>query len=140
VRDLKPSNLLLDADDKIAVSDFGIAGLVDMTSSSTTTGQQGTPQYMAPEQFDQVGEAPLCHFFSRGSLLCLGKTTIILPRQAQDNQRMENAFKRSVFFFAQDLGKVMEPADVWAWACVMIEMLSAGVCENAVFHAASKEF
>ena len=63
MRDLKPSNLLLDADDKIAVSDFGIAGLVDMTSSSTTTGQQGTPQYMAPEQFDQVGEAPLCLFF-----------------------------------------------------------------------------
>ena len=47
-RDVKPSNILLDKNDKAVLTDFG---LVLRTSSETTLGTAfGTPRYIAPEQ------------------------------------------------------------------------------------------
>jgi serine/threonine protein kinase len=47
-RDVKPSNILLDKDDKAILTDFG---LVLRSSSETTMGTAfGTPRYIAPEQ------------------------------------------------------------------------------------------
>ena len=51
-RDLKPSNILLDENDKVFITDFGIAkALNEGNSHLSTTGEiLGTPMYMSPEQ------------------------------------------------------------------------------------------
>ena len=51
-RDLKSMNVLLDANDRAKVTDFGLSkseSLVTHTASATQGGAIGTPVYMAPE-------------------------------------------------------------------------------------------
>ena len=50
-RDVKPENMLLNKQNHIWLSDFGIAVVYETTSSPNTGDTLGTPAYMAPEQF-----------------------------------------------------------------------------------------
>jgi eukaryotic-like serine/threonine-protein kinase len=53
-RDLKPDNVLISRDGRIAITDFGIASSLEPgTKASETTSFAGTPMYMAPEQVDR---------------------------------------------------------------------------------------
>jgi hypothetical protein len=49
-RDIKPDNVLFDADGGAFLSDFGIARLIEASAALTGTGVIGTPAYMSPEQ------------------------------------------------------------------------------------------
>jgi predicted Ser/Thr protein kinase len=49
-RDIKPSNLLLDTEDRLWLTDFGLAKRLDDVTLSMTGALLGTPRYMSPEQ------------------------------------------------------------------------------------------
>ena len=52
-RDVKPSNLILDANGNCFLADFGTAKLRDESMDVSSSGLIGTPAYMAPEQAEQ---------------------------------------------------------------------------------------
>ncbi len=82
-RDIKPQNLLLDADGVLKVMDFGVARLAERTTSLTEAGLiVGTPAYMSPEQLLSESTEASSDLYSAGVLLyeCLtGK----LPFEAE---------------------------------------------------------
>ncbi len=55
-RDMKPDNILLDAQGEPHITDFGLAKRVDAGENITVTGEIiGTPNYMSPEQAEGKG-------------------------------------------------------------------------------------
>jgi serine/threonine protein kinase len=71
-RDVKPSNIILDAEDEPHVTDFGLAKRLGGDSCHTRTGAvMGTPSYMSPEQADGKSRelGPPCDIYGIGAVL-----------------------------------------------------------------------
>src|SRR4029077_7132026 len=70
-RDLKPGNILFDANDKQCVSDFGLAKWLQRECDLTQTlAILGTPYYMAPEQAsDSRSVTAAADIYSLGAIL-----------------------------------------------------------------------
>ena len=56
-RDVKPSNLLLDASGRVRVADFGLAFAAGQSDLTATGDLAGTLRYVAPERFDRRCDA-----------------------------------------------------------------------------------
>jgi tRNA A-37 threonylcarbamoyl transferase component Bud32 len=69
-RDIKPANIMIDKQNDIKITDFGIAKLIhidEMTKAGTAV--IGTPLYMAPEQILGTAIDPRTDIYSLGILL-----------------------------------------------------------------------
>lgn len=70
-RDIKPGNLMSDADGTVKIGDFGIARFVDDPATALTTAGQiiGTSLYLAPERALGQSASPASDVYSLGCLL-----------------------------------------------------------------------
>jgi len=66
-RDLKPANVMIDGRGRAKITDFGLAGAT--AGISGREAQAGTPQYMAPEQFEGRDLSVQTDLYSLGLVL-----------------------------------------------------------------------
>src|SRR5947207_15904135 len=67
-RDIKPGNILFNADNEPKLVDFGLARSVDAQAESATV-TEGTPYYVAPEKIKREPETALSDMYSLGCTL-----------------------------------------------------------------------
>src|SRR3989339_2119972 len=68
-RDIKPQNILLDNQDHLFVTDFGIAKIYQQTGLTRTGVVVGTPEYMSPEQAEGLELNPQTDLYSLGVVI-----------------------------------------------------------------------
>jgi hypothetical protein len=82
-RDLKPDNIMLTDNDRVKITDFGLAKLQSIRTVTVTGSVMGTPAYMAPEQIQGEEPTPAMDQYALGVLgyqLFTGK----LPFESED--------------------------------------------------------
>ena len=80
-RDLKPTNVMIDGDGNVRVTDFGIA----TAAGQGTKEFAGTPQYMAPEQFAGKGASVKSDIYALGLTLF----ELFTGRRAQESKTLD---------------------------------------------------
>jgi serine/threonine-protein kinase len=68
-RDVKPANILISADGRVKVGDFGVARLAEGSTDGAVATIVGTPRYMAPEQARGRPTTPASDVYGVGIVL-----------------------------------------------------------------------
>lgn len=68
-RDIKPANVLVTAENRVKLADFGIARLFGSSQLTSAGGVLGTADYMAPEQADGRPVTARCDQYSLGCVM-----------------------------------------------------------------------
>lgn len=68
-RDVKPGNIMLDAEGRARLTDFGIASVADASALTATGTTLGTASYMAPEQLEHHQVGPPADIWSLAMIL-----------------------------------------------------------------------
>lgn len=71
-RDVKPANVLITAEDRAVLTDFGIAQLSGDATLTRTGMVMGSPAYMAPERVKGEGAVPASDVWALGATLYAG--------------------------------------------------------------------
>jgi serine/threonine-protein kinase len=103
-RDIKPQNILLRADGTLLLSDFGMAEVMEQSSSGSRQGLVGTPAYMAPEQSqgkprpvsDQYALAVLIYEWLAGRLPFQGTPKEVVEQHRFDTPPSLQKFRRDL--------------------------------------------
>jgi len=89
-RDIKPANVLIAADERVHLADFGIARLVDSAHVTRTGEILGTPAYFAPEQVAGEAVGPPADIYALGVMLL----ECVTGRRPFEGSAMEVAMAR----------------------------------------------
>lgn len=128
-RDVKPSNLMIGADDRVTVTDFGIAQSTADTRLTASHSVLGTARYIAPEQARGSGAVPasdqyaigvVCYELIAGKALFTGDAVfeVVLKHIRDPAPELSEEFPEAVrAFVAKALAK--EPQDRYADAAAM---------------------
>ena len=68
-RDIKTANVLLDVDDRVRITDFGIASAIHAGSTSFDIRTGGSLSGMSPQQFQKMPPTPADDIYALGALL-----------------------------------------------------------------------
>jgi eukaryotic-like serine/threonine-protein kinase len=138
-RDVKPANLLLDANGRLAVGDFGIARMATDVNVTSTGTVLGTAAYLSPEQALGQAATPASDRYAL-AVVAFQLLTGERPFQAehpaaQARAHVEAPPPPSGLSAAVDRalwrGMDKEPDNRWPTACAMVDALDDALGEDA---------
>ena len=121
-RDVKPSNLLLDAEENIAVADFGVSRSADETTLTAHGEVVGTAGYLAPEQLDERGATAASDRFALGVVA----HQLLTGRMPTADRSADRAAAAAVF----DRALAAEPDDRYPTAAAFVEELRTALASD----------